>query len=87
MFNGVVVVSSVVAVAVAPFEFDALGSPPAASVGCAVVVAGADAGADPEVDGGEAPPGGGPVAARPSSSMMLIGFESTVCVPCTRRRL
>lgn len=48
---------------------------------------GATGEADPKEPGGGVALGGGPVAPWPFSSIMLIGAESTVCVPWIRRKL
>lgn len=66
------VVTSVVAVAAMDPEAE-----PIASVGAAVALDGADPDALPDV----LALGGGVVAPRPFSSIMLIGLESAVCVP------
>lgn len=66
------VVTSVVAVAAMDPEAE-----PMASMGAAGALDGADPDALPDV----LALGGGVVAPRPSSSIMLIGLESAVCVP------
>ena len=72
------VVTSVVAVAAMDSEAE-----PMASTGVARPLDGPVPNALPDV----LVSGGGVVAPRPYSSMMLIGSESAVCVPCIRRRL